>query len=113
MQNRLQGVRRLTLEEREEIRAKRLRLKDKHELQYAGGFERIFPLPEAETDGSESAAKQQELYDTLVEANHAVFGEQAAGGGVCAKPKIDEILRGNLNKIKGGSSAAKKKTETP
>jgi hypothetical protein len=42
----------------------------------------------------------------LIEGNHAVFGEQAAGGGICAKPKIDELIKNNLNKIKGVKKAA-------
>lgn len=39
-----------------------------------------------------------------MDANHFVFGEQAAGGGVCAKPKIDELLRVHKMKAKGGKS---------
>jgi hypothetical protein len=38
MQNRLIGAKRLTLNEREIIRGKKLKLKDKHELQNAGNF---------------------------------------------------------------------------
>lgn len=46
MQNRLTGVRRLTIEEKEQIRAKKLVYKDAYELKLKGSYERIFPLTE-------------------------------------------------------------------
>lgn len=83
------------------IRTKKLKLKDKHELQNSGNFERIYPLLSDNLAKSEKARAQQESYDLLIEANHAVFGEQSAGGGVCAKQKIEELLRNHANKNKG------------
>jgi hypothetical protein len=38
------GTRRLTLEEREELRAQMLEQKDQYELKRCGGYERIFPV---------------------------------------------------------------------
>lgn len=76
MKDRLIGAKRITLEERELLRTKKIKLKDKHELQYSGNFERIYPVPADELAKSERARAQQEMYDLLIEANHAVFGEQ-------------------------------------
>mgnify|MGYP006901818103 CR=1 FL=1 len=55
---------------------------------------------------SEAAQQLQDKYDLLIEGNHAVFGEQAVGGGICAKPKIDELIKSHHNKIKGVKKAA-------
>ena len=44
MQGRLMGARRLTLEEREELRSQMLEEKDKYELRACGGYERIYPI---------------------------------------------------------------------
>jgi len=44
MQNRLTGVRRMTVEEKEQTRVKKLVYKDKYEMKRRGGYERIYPL---------------------------------------------------------------------
>lgn len=46
MQNRLQGMRRLSIEEKEQIRQKKLSFKDKYEYRLRGAYERIYPLTE-------------------------------------------------------------------
>jgi hypothetical protein len=38
------GARRMTIEEREELRTQMLDEKDKYELKSCGGYERIYPL---------------------------------------------------------------------
>jgi hypothetical protein len=40
------GARRMTAEEREQVRSQKLYQKDKSELKFAGSYERIFPLTE-------------------------------------------------------------------
>lgn len=66
---------------------------------------RIFPLLDLET---EEARLMQEKYDLLVESSHAVWGESAAGGGVNAKAKIEELMRQQTNKIKGNKKVPEK-----
>ena len=44
--------------------------------------------------------KLQETYDLLIEGSHAVWGETAAGGGVSAKQKIEELEKDRKNKSK-------------
>ena len=46
MQNRLMGIKRLSIEERELMRQKLLAEKDSYELKRCGGYERIYPLQE-------------------------------------------------------------------
>lgn len=44
MKHRLKGGKRMTVEEREQVRTDQLRRKDLSELQSCGDYERIFPL---------------------------------------------------------------------
>ena len=78
-------MRRLTLEEREQLKIKKLQFKDKYELRLKGGYERIYPLTE---DQPQSI---QQRYDYLIAASKEVWGEQTSGGGVNAKKKIEEL----------------------
>jgi hypothetical protein len=50
----------LTIDEREQIKAKQIKLKDKHELNNAGNFERIYPLLSDEIETNETAKQLQE-----------------------------------------------------
>jgi|DEB19_MinimDraft_2_1074335.scaffolds.fasta_scaffold495507_1 hypothetical protein len=38
------GVKRMTVDEREVLKVKQLKIKDKNELKFKGRYERIFPL---------------------------------------------------------------------
>ena len=49
MQNWLSGSRRLTLEEKEAIRAKNLISKDKNEYKNRGNYDKIYPLTETDS----------------------------------------------------------------
>lgn len=53
-------MKRLTLDERELIKAKQIKLKDKHELNFAGNFERIYPLLKDDIETDETAKQLQE-----------------------------------------------------
>lgn len=89
MQNRMQGIRRLTLEEREQLKIKKLSFKDKYEMRLRGDYERIYPLPDEELTGKK--LEQQSQYDFLIAASKEVWGEQTSGGGVNAKKRIEEL----------------------
>ena len=80
------------MEEKEERRIKLLTQKDKYELKYCGGYERIYPLLPEQIAEDARLEKLQDQYEYLIEASSAVFGEQVAGGGISAKKRIDEIL---------------------
>jgi hypothetical protein len=54
------GARRLTLEEREDLRAQMLQQKDQYELKRCGGYERIFPVQEKQLQSDPKFKKLQD-----------------------------------------------------
>lgn len=91
MQNRLQGARRLNIDEREQIKQKKLAFKDRYEYRARGNYERIFPLPDEDLEKSSKHGDLQQEYDFLVACSKEVWGEATTGGGVNAKKRIDEL----------------------
>lgn len=93
-QKRLVGAPRASLLEREEMRQKKIRIKDKFELNNLGGFERIYPLhPDELADNPKNQALQNK-YDALVEASKDVYNEGLLVG-VAKKPtNFDKVLSG-------------------
>lgn len=91
MQNRLQGMRRLSIEEKEQIRQKKLSFKDKYEYRLRGAYERIYPLTEEQIQSSPKFSLLQQQYDFLIAASKEVWGEQTSCGGVNAKKRIEEL----------------------
>lgn len=75
----------MTLDEREQLKLKKLQFKDKYELRLRGGYDRIYPLTE------DQPQCLQERYDYLIAASKEVWGEQTSGGGVNAKKRIEEL----------------------
>ena len=51
MQNRLAGKQRLNVEQKEELRHKKQRIKDRAEMDNRGGFCRLFPVCGLRADG--------------------------------------------------------------
>ena len=113
MTQRLQGGRRMTLEERESTRVKKLAFKDKYEYRNKGKYERIFPVPEETLEKSEIAREEQERYDFLIACSKEVWGEQMSGGGVCAKKKIDELEKKHGGYISLNASSPTKVPKEP
>jgi len=70
------------MEEKEEIRRKRLRAKDKFDGGNHGKYERIYPLPQEVLDqpDNDTARELQAVYDTLVYYSKEIWAESAAGG---------------------------------
>ena len=77
---RLTGVPRATNQEKEETRQKKIRIKDKFELNNLGNYERIFPLMPEDLADNENNLALQEKYEELINASKEVYAESAAGG---------------------------------
>lgn len=105
MQNRLIGAKRMTLEEKEELRVKLLAQKDKFELNNSGGYERIYPMNPNTIGSDQITDKLQTEYEYLIAASLSVWGEQMAGGGINARKRIDELIEKNSNAIKTNQTA--------
>lgn len=86
-QRRLQGLPRASNYEKEETRQKKIRIKDKFELNNLGDFERLYPLQPEHLRDDEYNIALQDLYDELIHASRDVWAESAAGG--FAKKKND------------------------
>ena len=89
MHKRLTGQPRASVEEREQLRLKRLRIKDKFELNNLGDYERIYPLMPAEIDSSEAAKEKMENYELFIHYSKEAWGESAAGGFSKRKTQIE------------------------
>lgn len=77
---RLTGMPRASKYEQEEIRQKKIRIKDKFELNNLGDYERCYPLhPDDLKDNEENMALQAK-YDELVVHSKDIYAESAAGG---------------------------------
>lgn len=83
----MQGLPRASNYEKEETRQKKIRIKDKHELNNLGGYERIYPLQPEHLRDNEYAIGLQDRYDELIHYSKDVWAESAAGG--FAKKKLD------------------------
>jgi hypothetical protein len=66
----------MTLVERETQREKKLRIRDKFELNNSGGYERIYPLPPTATD--EKAQELASTYEVLITNAKEIWGDAAA-----------------------------------
>lgn len=86
-QRRLQGLPRASNYEKEETRAKKVRIKDKFELNNLGGYERIFPIQPNLLRDNEYLIALQDRYDELIHFSKDIWAESASGG--FAKKKID------------------------
>lgn len=89
MQKRLTGQPRATIEEREALRQKKCRIRDKFEINNLGNYERIYPLMPDLLEKSEEARLQQDNYDKLIYYSKEIWGESAAGGFAKRKLPID------------------------
>ena len=91
-QRRLQGLPRASNYEKEEVRQKKIRIKDKFELNNLGGFERIYPIqPDLLKDNPYNIALQDK-YDDLIAYSKDVWAESAAGGFSKKKVEVDKPL---------------------
>ena len=95
-QRRLQGLPRASNYEKEETRQKKIRIKDKHELNHLGDYERIYPLQPEHLRDNEYNIALQDRYDELIHYSKDVWSESAAGG--FSKKKIDPSSKPILNK---------------
>jgi len=86
-QRRLQGLPRASNYEKEEIRQKKIRIKDKFELNNLGGYERIYPLQAEHLRDNEYNIALQDRYDELIFHSKDIWAESAAGG--FSKKKIE------------------------
>ncbi len=75
MQLRLQGQRRLTIQEKDTLRIQRMEQKDKQEDEMKGGYERLFPIPEHMMKLDPYLKELQGNYDYLIEATKQLMGE--------------------------------------
>lgn len=74
---------RATQQEREELKKKKTRIKDKFEINNLGDYERIYPLhPDLLEDKPENAENiaLQARYDEMIAVSKDVYNESAAGG---------------------------------
>ena len=95
-QRRLQGLPRASNYEKEELRQKKIRIRDKHELNTLGNYERIYPLQAEHLRDNEYKISLQDRYDELIHFSHEIWAESAAGG--FSKKKIDTTSKPILNK---------------
>ena len=79
-QRRLQGLPRASNFEKEEARQKKIRIKDKFELNNLGGYERIYPLQPEHLKDNEYNIALQDKYDELIHHSKEIWSESAAGG---------------------------------
>lgn len=66
MHKRLTGQPRASVEEREQLRLKKLRIKDKFEINNMGQFTRIYPLMPQDLEQNESAFALAQKYEVLI-----------------------------------------------
>lgn len=83
----MQGLPRASNYEKEETRQKKIRIKDKFELNNLGNYERIYPLQPEHLRDNEYNVALQDRYDELIYHSKDVWAESAAGG--FSKKKID------------------------
>ena len=96
-QRRLQGLPRASNYEKEEIRQKKIRIKDKFELNNMGNYERIYPLQPDIMRDNEYYTQLQDRYDELIFYSRDIWAESSSGG--FQKKKIDtSISKPWLNK---------------
>ena len=115
-QRRLTGQPRATNYEKEEIRKKKLRIKDKFELNNLGNFERLYPLhPDLLEDIPENAAniELQNTYDEMIAMAKLVYSESAAGGFVKKPLEIPTRTAAVTSPDRGPPSKIEHKREPP
>ena len=100
MANRLVGKSRLTQEEREALREKKLRIKDKFENNNMGDYQNLYPLKKGV---SREDDKLMNDYDYIYRKAKEVYSESTTGGGRI-RIKKDEPIKSetqpNFNKNK-------------
>lgn len=74
------------------MRLKKLRIKDKYEMNNLGNFERIYPLPPADLESRPEAKDLQDRYDILIHYSKDIWGETAAGGFARKRPELDKPI---------------------
>lgn len=99
---RLTGVPRASNHEKEELRQKKTRIKDKFELNNLGNYERIYPLMPEDLHENPENQELQDKFDELIAASKDVYAESAAGG--FQKKKETEV------KVKSPDRSAKEVT---
>ena len=100
MANRLVGKSRLSQEEREALREKKLRIKDKFENNNMGDFQNLYPLKRGVNSKDD---KQMDKYDFIYKKAKDVYSESTTGGGrVKAKKEEPSKMEtsSNFNKAK-------------
>ena len=105
----MQGLPRASNYEKEETRQKKIRIKDKFELNNLGEYERIYPLqPEHLKDNPYNIALQ-DRYDEIIYYSKDIWAETAAGGFSKKKIEIDGIKHFNKSPEKLSSKDVTKK----
>ncbi|CDW87803.1 tubulin-tyrosine ligase family protein [Stylonychia lemnae] len=106
----LVGKQKVSQEEREALREKKLRLKDKYETNHLGNYEMLYPLKKGADEYSDQL---MEKYDLLLVKSKEIWEESISGGGYVAKkkeslPETKSISSSGTNKP--GSSQGLRKT---
>lgn len=89
MLSRLQGQRRLTIQEKDALRVQKIEQKDKQEDEMKGGYERLYPVPEQQMKLDPHHKELQANYDYLIEASKQLMGE--FGNQSSCKKRIVEL----------------------
>lgn len=111
-QRRLQGLPRASNYEKEEVRAKKIRIKDKFELNNLGDYERIYPLQPEHLKDNPYNIELQDRYDEIIYYSKDIWSETAAGGFSKKKIEIDSSKPFNKSPEKHLGKEVTKKEST-
>ena len=78
----------MTNDEKERIREKKLRVKDKFEMNNLGNFEFLYPLPSEENEENEML---MDKYDNLLVRSKEIWEESISGGGYVKKRETEPL----------------------
>ena len=80
----LVGKQKVSPEEKEALREKKLRIKDKYETTHLGNYEMLYPLKKGQDEKQDNL---MEKYDMLLAKSKEIWEESISGGGYLAKKK--------------------------
>ena len=102
----LNGKIKLTNDEKERLREKKLKVKDKFEMNNLGNYEFLYPLPIGENEDNDML---MDKYDDLLIKSKEIWEESISGGGYIKK-KETEPLPKDVKSSKPLSSQGMRKT---